>query len=124
MKLTLEQFEALVEEALERIPPSFEEYLEGLTVDIEPEPDAETCRRMKLRSKRELLGLYHGRPLTERSVTEAVRWPDSITIYQRNIERICRTKRDIRKQVIKTVLHEVGHHFGLDEDDLRQLGYG
>ena len=124
MKLTLEQFEALVEEALERIPPSFEEYLEGVTVDIESEPDAETCRRMKLRSKRELLGLYHGRPITQRSVTEVVRWPDSITIYQRNIERICRTKRDIREQVIKTVLHEVGHHFGLDEDDLRELGYG
>ena len=124
MKLTPEQFESLVEEAMDRIPKTFETYLEGVTVDIEPEPDAETCRRMKLRSKRELLGLYHGRPITQRSVNDIVSWPDTITIYQRNIERICRTKREIREQVIKTVLHEVGHHFGLDEDDLRELGYG
>jgi len=124
MKLTPEQFELLVEEALDRIPKTFETYLEGVTVDIEPEPDAETCQRMKLRSKYELLGLYHGRPITQRSVSDIVSWPDTITIYHRNIERICRTKREIREQVIKTVLHEVGHHFGLDEDDLRELGYG
>jgi predicted Zn-dependent protease with MMP-like domain len=124
MKLSVDEFEALVAEAMDRIPPAFNRYLEGVTIDIEPEPDPDTCRKMKLRSKRELLGLYHGRPITERSVNDMVRWPDSITIYQRNIERTCRTKREIRQQVITTVLHEVGHHFGLDEEDLRKAGYG
>jgi predicted Zn-dependent protease with MMP-like domain len=70
-----------------------------------------------------LLGLYHGTPLTERGVEHHARLPDRITIYQRNIERICRTPAQIVQQVRKTVLHEVGHHFGMDESALEEMGY-
>lgn len=119
-----QDFEVLVSEAVETVPETFRPYLSDLVVDIEEEPDQRTCEHLGLRDRRELLGLYHGRPLTERSVEELVRWPERIVIYRRNILRICRNRRQVVRQVRKTVLHEVGHHFGLSEEDLRKHGYG
>lgn len=124
MRVSEEEFEALVDAALESIPPAFEPYMDGLAVDVEPLPDDETIREMGLPGRRSLLGLYRGTPLTERSVEQSFRMPDSIVIYQRNIERMCRTRKQIVEQIRRTVLHEVGHHFGLDEDQLADLGYG
>ncbi|MFQ6048069.1 MAG: metallopeptidase family protein, partial [Phycisphaerae bacterium] len=66
---------------------------------------------------------YRGRPLTRRSVEHSGRLPEVVVIYQHNIERICHTAQQVIQQVRRTVLHEVGHHFGLDERQLRQLGY-
>ncbi|HNQ23653.1 MAG TPA: metallopeptidase family protein [Phycisphaerae bacterium] len=123
MRLTEAEFAALVEQALAGIPKSFAPYLKDVVVDVEPLPDRRTCLRMGLRDRRALLGLYHGVPLPDRSVEHSGRLPDRITIYQRNIERVCRTPDDVVTQVRKTVLHEVGHHFGLDEHDLDELGY-
>ena len=71
----------------------------------------------------ELLGLYHGTPLTERSIEEGFSMPDRIVLYQRNIEDMCETKDEVIEEIRTTVLHEIGHHFGLDEDDLEELGY-
>ena len=116
--------EALVEQALDGLPEEFLPYLDGLAVDVEPMPDGATLRSVGLTDPRSLLGLYHGVPLTERSVEHTVRWPERIVIYQRNVERLCRTRAQIVRQVRKTVLHEIGHHFGLDEERLRELGYG
>ncbi len=124
MKLSLEEFEELVDEALEAIPKAFEPYMEGLAIDIEPMPDRETLEEMGIDDPRDLLGLYRGTPLTGRSVEHSMRMPDSIVIYQRNIERMCRTRRQLVRQIRKTILHEVGHHFGLDEDELDRIGYG
>jgi predicted Zn-dependent protease with MMP-like domain len=123
VKLSIEEFEMLVDQALDRIPPEFESYMEGLAVDVEPMPDEQTLRDLGLSDPRELLGFYRGTPLTSRSVEHSMRMPDSIVIYQRNIERMCRNRAQVIRQIRKTVLHEVGHHFGLDEDQLRELGY-
>ena len=123
MRLTPEEFAELVEQALADIPEPFVKHLADVAVDIEPMPDMRTCRRMRLHSPRQLLGLYHGTPLTRRSVEQPWRLPDRITIYQRNIERICRTDEEVVDQVRRTVLHEVGHHFGMGERELRELGY-
>ncbi len=124
MRLSPEEFEELVDEALESIPPPFEPYLEGLAVDVEPMPDEETLEEMGIDDPRSLLGLYRGTPLTARSVEQSLRMPDSIVIYQRNIERMCRTRQQLVEQIRKTILHEVGHHFGMDEDELGEMGYG
>ena len=123
MHLSSEDFEAAVTEALAEIPPEFEPHLEQINVDIEPMPDRRTCESVGIDDPRGLLGLYQGTPLTERSVEHLARFPDRITIYQLNIERMCRSRAQIVRQIRKTVLHEVGHHFGLDEDDLDELGY-
>lgn len=123
-RVTPREFEALVEQALRTVPAGFRRYLADLVVDIEEEPDEQTCRELGVEDRRELLGLYHGRPLTERSVEELLRWPERIVIYRSNILRMCRGRRQIVEQVRKTVLHEIGHHFGLTEEDLEELGYG
>ncbi len=123
MRLSEEQFAALVEKALSDLPDRFRELLQGVVVDVEPMPDRRTCREMEEDDPRELLGLYQGTPLTERGVEYDGGLPDRIVIYQRNIERLCRSPREIIEQVRTTVLHEVGHHFGLDEDELEELGY-
>jgi len=123
VRLPRRQFEQLVDESLEEIPPEFEKHLEGIAIDIEDEPDERTLTELGIGSRRSLLGLYHGRPLTGRTNAHSAAWPDTIVIYQRNIERLCRSRADIRRQVRKTVLHEVGHHFGLSENDLDRLGY-
>lgn len=123
MKFSTDAFAELVRQAMEGIPESFAEYLADVSVDVEPMPDRATCASLGIDDPRELLGLYHGVPLTERSLEFSGRMPDRITIYQRNIERICRSRAQVIEQVRKTVLHEVGHHFGLDEDDLEELGY-
>jgi len=123
MRLSLDDFAKLVQEALDELPDFARPYLEGVVVDVEPMPQAEDCREAEVDDPRELLGLYHGLPLTERSIEDGFRPPDRITIYQRNIERMCGTRQEIVEQVRTTVLHEIGHHFGLDEADLEEMGY-
>ncbi len=123
MRLDEEAFADIVEEALDSIPDGFRGYLRDIAVDIEDMPDETTCEEMDIRDPRELLGLYHGTPLTERHVDQPYRYPERIVIYQRNIERMCRTRRQMIDQIRKTVLHEVGHHFGLTEKHLHDLGY-
>lgn len=124
MRLSADAFAALVEEALAEIPESFRAYMADIVVDIEPMPDRATCEGAAFEDPRELLGLYRGTPLTERHIEQDRHLPDHVTIYQRNIERYCHNRREAVEQVRRTVLHEVGHHFGLDEDDLTEMGYG
>ena len=123
MRLSVEQFQVLVDEALRDVPEPFRKYLDGLAIDIEDQPDAETVRRLGLRDRRSLLGLYHGVPITKRSVMHLTRPPERIVLYQANIERICASRDELIRQIRKTVLHEIGHHFGLGEDELAALGY-
>ncbi len=123
MRLSDEEFAKLVAEALEDIPEPLRPFMSELIVDVEPVPDEHIIDSMGLDSRRNLLGLYRGTPLTERSVEQGMSLPDHITIYQRNIERMCRNRRQVVRQIRKTVFHEVGHHFGLTEEDLAQLGF-
>ncbi len=123
MRFTTDEFIELVELALTDIPEAFAAYLRDVTIDVEPMPDRQACREAGIANPRTLLGLYRGTPLTGRSVEHNARLPDRITIYQHNIERMGRTREQIVDQVRTTVFHEIGHHFGLDEDDLDELGY-
>lgn len=123
MQLSDEAFEAVVEDALASIPEGFHRYLEEIVVDIEDMPGAEVCEDLGLADPRGLLGLYQGTPLTQRNVDAPYRFPERIVIYRRNIERMCRSRRQMVEQIRKTVLHEVGHHFGLTEQNLRDLGF-
>ena|SRR3990167_8531303 len=102
------RFERLVRRALATLPEEFRSRLENMVVVIEDEPP---------KNMRGTLGLYEGVPLTERSL-EAINLPDRITLFRRPIERACRTEKDIEAEVRLTVLHEVGHYFGLEESQL------
>jgi predicted Zn-dependent protease with MMP-like domain len=123
MHLSDEAFEAVVDDAMASIPDGFHRYLQDVVVDVEDMPDEETCEEMGIDDPRSLLGLYQGTPLTERSVEAPYRMPERIVLYRRNLERMCRTPRQMVDQIRKTVLHEVGHHFGLNEQHLRDLGF-
>jgi len=117
------QFSSLVERALSQLPAEFASALEEVPVEIRDRPTPEQRRTVGLGERGLLLGMYHGSPLTRRSV-EAPPMPAVIYIFQRDIELASNSASDLAEQVRKTVLHEIGHHFGLDEEDLKRLGYG
>ena len=101
-------FEQLVEQGLKEVPPRFRRRLRNVVFVVEDEPP-----------RPGLLGLYQGRPLTTRSVSQPIAEPDRITIYQGPHERMARNENELRKAVAETVWHEVGHYFGMDERQVR-----
>jgi predicted Zn-dependent protease with MMP-like domain len=105
-------FEQMVAMALDSLPSQFATLIENVAVLVEAGP-----------APRGLLGLYEGIPLTSRTTSYAGVLPDRITIYQRAICEICDTEEDVVEQVRRTVIHEVGHYFGIDDDRLRELGW-
>lgn len=116
MRVAMERFRELVAQAIDHLPEEFARRLDNVDVVVEDLPDPETQAQFP----GPLLGLYHGVPLTDRS-TMAMHFPDIIYIYKRNIERMCRTEGQIRAEVRATLLHEIGHHFGLDEEELKDV---
>jgi predicted Zn-dependent protease with MMP-like domain len=102
-------FDALVEQAIKKIPRRFRRRLQNVVFVVEAEPP-----------RPGLLGLYEGRPLTLRSVSDGFYMPDRITIYQRPHERMSGSLPELRKLVEETVWHEVAHYFGMDEALVRQ----
>ena len=110
-KLSHKEFENLVAKALAGIPEKFRDFLENVAVMIEDEPPEDMP---------DVMGLYEGVPLVERSIDDSL-LPDCITLYKGPIERTCRTPAEIETEVRLTVLHEVGHFFGLEESQLDQL---
>jgi len=123
-RLTEEQFGQLVDQALEGIPEQFRPYLENVIIDVQPLPNPTLLRSVGIDDPHDLLGIYMGRPMTEKSVEEGHPLPDRVILFQKNIEACARTRQELIDEIRTTVLHEIGHHFGLDEDDLEELGYG
>ena len=118
-----QRFRALVGEALDDIPEPFRGHLANVEVVVEDEPPADTLRAMGLHPRHDtLFGLYEGTPLGER-VDGALLLPDRITIYYRPLVRTFRTPAAIRREIGKTVIHELGHFFGLEDDDIEAEGY-
>jgi predicted Zn-dependent protease with MMP-like domain len=109
-----ERFEHLVEQVLDNLPPRFRERLYNVAIIVEDSP------RPGIRTHGLLLGLFHGIPRTEKSVFYSTP-PDHIFLYQKNIEAIARNEADVPRQIRDTLLHEVGHYFGLTEEELRDL---
>jgi len=113
------EFERLVEEALAELPARYRQLLENIVIIVEDRPRGQ--RRSKKAADEELLlGEFMGVPRTEKSVFEPGP-PDQVFLYQKNIEAVCESDQEIREQVRLTVLHELGHYFGLEEDELEHL---
>jgi predicted Zn-dependent protease with MMP-like domain len=106
------RFEEMVAEALDGLPEDLGRLMRNVAVTVEHNPGPPG-----------LLGLYQGIPLTSRTSQYAGVLPDHITIYRRAICAICRTEPEVADQVRRTVIHEVAHHFGIDDDRLRELGW-
>jgi predicted Zn-dependent protease with MMP-like domain len=118
-----QRFARLVEEALTDLPEPFASHLEEMTVEIQVRPTRKQLKEQGLDDDELLLGLYVGVPMTERHVEAGSGIPDKIFVFQEDIELCCETERELVEQTRITVLHEIGHHFGMSEDDLEELGY-
>ncbi len=119
------RFEKLVARALDRLPGMFHDHMENVSVVIAEEPDRELLETMGMDpddSEDTLFGLYEGVPLTERGFDEVL-LPDSITIFRRPLLEWAESEEEVVEEVRITVLHEIGHVFGMDEDKLDELGY-
>jgi len=113
------EFDRLVSEAYARIPARFRKRLKNVALIVEAEPTAAQLARGHVPRGSTLLGLYEGRPLTQRSVFEPFAMPDKITIFQGPHERLARSPEDLPRLVADTVWHEVAHYFGMDELQVR-----
>ena len=109
-----ERFDELVSEALDEIPPELAAVMDNVVVLVEDEPPADDP---------DLLGLYEGIPLTERDWAYGGNLPDRITIYRGPTLRMCEDEGEVVDEVHITVVHEVAHHFGIDDERLHALGY-
>lgn len=114
-------FIELVSQALDDLPEEFQLLLDNVEVVVELWPTREQLDSVGLRSRRSLLGLYEGIPRTERGIHYGLVTPDKISIFQRPIEYICTSDEEIRQQVQDTVIHEIGHHFGISEERMEEL---
>lgn len=116
--MTRDDFEAVVEKALGTLPPDIAKHLNNIEIVIEDAPKNSKA------TKSLLLGLYEGVPLNARSDSYyAGVLPDKITLFQKNIEEISSDEEEMIEQIRKTLLHEIGHYFGMDDKKLRKLGY-
>jgi predicted Zn-dependent protease with MMP-like domain len=119
-----DEFEGLVRDVLDDLPEEFARRLENIEVVIEDEPDPALLRSLGMNPRRQtLFGLYQGVPLNQRGASYGGVLPDKISIYYHPLLRACRTPEALRRQVRQTVLHEIGHFFGLDDIEIRALGY-
>ena len=114
-----ERFRKLVSEAIDSLPKEFGKRLNNVAVVVEDSPTPQQLRKLRLAPWALLFGLYEGVPQTKRGSYSGV-LPDKITIFKNSIERVARNDEEINAQVRATVIHEIGHHFGLSDEDLRR----
>ena len=118
-------FEHIVEQTFDKLPSQFKNVIENLGVVVEDYPTEELVTKLRLRSKHDLLGLYQGVPLTARNSWYGTMpvVPDKISLYQKNIEAQCSTEDQIVDKIYEVLIHEIGHYFGMSEDEIRAAGY-
>lgn len=115
-------FEQLVAEAWDNLPPDFREFANNVEVVVEPWADEHVLRLAGVAHPSQLLGFYHGVPLTRRTRGYQLVPPDKISLYQNAILMRCRTIEEARAMVRRVLLHEIAHHFGISDARLRELG--
>jgi len=126
-KVEREYFIQLVEEVLESLPTEFRERIHNLAVLVEERPRPHRRPRgpagqiHPTKPRRLLLGVFQGVPATQKSVFDFSTGPDRVILYQKNIEAVCRDEAEIRHEVRQTVFHELGHYFGMDEAQLKDV---
>jgi predicted Zn-dependent protease with MMP-like domain len=119
--MTRAQFERLVAEAVTLIPKRFRREMQNLALIVEDEPSPQLLAEMEIEAPDSLYGLYQGTPLPERSSGYGNHLPDVITIFQGPIEEDCDDEDEVRAVVGETLIHEVGHYFGLSEEEIEEI---
>lgn len=122
--MTRRQFEGLVEKALRKLPRPFREKLANIAVVVEGWPDDQTLDEMGIEPPDTLYGLYRGIDITQRDSGYGNVLPDTVTIYQGPIEEDCADEVEMAELVRETVIHEIGHYFGLDDETMHRIEDG
>lgn len=118
------EFEALVADELDRLPSPFAEGMRNLQIVVEEAPSRELLRSLGLDPRRDtLFGLYEGTPLSERGFDDSGLLPDRISIFYRPLREACRTRAKLRREVRITLIHEIAHFLGMDDDEIDGFGY-
>ena len=115
------KFEALVAEALASIPRRFRDAMQNIAIVVEDEPSADLLEEMDIEPPDTLLGLYQGTPLTERSWGYGNTLPDRVLIFQGPHERDSEDQDDLVVCIAETLIHEIGHYFGLSEEEIEEI---
>ena len=118
------QFERILSRAVEALPAEFRNALDDLAIVVEAWPQSDLLDDLGVPPEETIYGFYQGVPLPERSVNDPYRLPDVISIYQGPLEEDFPGPVELQRQIRITLLHEIGHYFGLDEEALDRLGYG
>jgi predicted Zn-dependent protease with MMP-like domain len=119
IRLTHRQFERAVARAIEGLPPRFAALLDNVFVVVEEEPSAEDLESVEMSEddEDELLGLYQGVPLDERG-TDYSSLPDRVVLYRGPLQRLCESIPELESEICDTLVHELGHHFGLEDEEM------
>lgn len=119
--MTRDEFKRLVEEALQDIPPRFRREMQNIAIVVEDEPPQDLLEEMEIEPPDSLYGLYQGTPLPERSWSHGNALPDRISLYQRPIEEDSDDHEDVIVCIAETLIHEIGHYFGLSEEEIEEI---
>jgi predicted Zn-dependent protease with MMP-like domain len=119
--MTRQQFDQLVEEALRDIPRRFRSEMKNIAIVVEDEPPPDVLEEMEIEPPDSLFGLYQGTPLPERSWAHGNALPDRISLYQRTIEEESEDHEDVIVCIAETLIHEIGHYFGLSEEEIEEI---
>jgi predicted Zn-dependent protease with MMP-like domain len=120
-ELTDEEFKEVGAQAMDSLPEEFREKMDNIEVVVEDFPSPDVKQRFP--RGRLILGLYQGVPHNRRTTHYGLVMPDKISLYKRNIERVSLSREQAYRQIRKTLLHEIGHHFSLSDDDLWDIGW-
>ena len=115
-----EHFAKVVEETLDSLPQEYRSRIRNVAVLVEDMPSNQPSPQSG-QQRRLLLGVFHGVPTTKKSMFDLPTGPDHIVLYQNNIEAVCSSEPEVREQIRLTVIHELGHYFGMDENQLKDV---
>ncbi len=113
------KFEELVSEAIDELPEQFRKRLENVDIVVENAPSPATLEDLDREENTMLLGLYTGVPLKDRGTSYGSVIPDIIHLYRKNIQALCANELELKRAIKEVLIHEIGHHFGMEEDDMR-----
>lgn len=122
-KLTDREFDRIVQRAIRRLPEEIRQHLKNIMISVQDRPSADLLEEMGYGPDETLLGLYDGTSLLERSPNEPPLYPDTIFLFQEPLEECCETPEELEEEIEITVVHEIAHYLGMDEEWLIELGY-
>ena len=124
IKLDSKAFDIIVQRAIRRIPEAIRGRLDNLLITVQKRPSKEVLDEMGLPPDEPLLGLYTGIPLSERTLDAPPLYPDTILLFKEPLEEMCETVAELEEEIAITLVHEIGHALGMNEERLEELGFG